>query len=500
MAPLPDYSTRTSRSTDSLSADESEQLENFVDVLAALLGTAQQQAPTPPPAASAEGATSTADVSDLGDSSIPTQSDTHRQLRYAGSVATDPAAAEMARAADAEGTAATTSRETGATAIADHSTPANGDLDHHPASNIESEPTDSTPFNPVADSSPEVVELPPASTGSKDDKPAEIVPSTEVTVERVKSDAVEAEGTLALRDGTVQAAQATIDVNQRSVAVDAELRQLRDILVGLEDQLYDPNKLVKLLLPALAEAMRERIKQRQGTLANVLRTDLPMSVEEQIAIERDASLTPCIRLLVQRFRNTLRKTLRTIKGKVARATGTKPLRQVGLDDSSDAAAGRSRSEAQTFSVRVVFLIHKASGLVLTEVLPAQGYGLDLETKTGMLTAIRSFADSKLTHADEGSPLNAIAFDQTSQIILELGQSCYLAVVVKGDPPISYLQRVEQRLQEIEDGYAEPIQTYEGDPSTVPVEIQTDLQPLLVIDPKRSKQRRPLMVVELPRSF
>jgi hypothetical protein len=126
MAPLPDYSTRTSRSTDSLSADESEQLENFVDVLAALLGTAQQQAPTPPPAASAEGATSTADVSDLGDSSIPTQSDTHRQLRYAGSVATDPAAAEMARAADAEGTAATTSRETGATAIADHSTPANG--------------------------------------------------------------------------------------------------------------------------------------------------------------------------------------------------------------------------------------------------------------------------------------------------------------------------------------------------------------------------------------
>jgi hypothetical protein len=132
---------------------------------------------------------------------------------------------------------------------------------------------------------------------------------------------------------------------------------------------------------------------------------------------------------------------------------------------------------------------------LTEVLPAQGYGLDLETKTGMLTRLfRSFADSKLTHADEGSPLNAIAFDQTSQIILELGQSCYLAVVVKGDPPISYLQRVEQRLQEIEDGYAEPIQTYEGDPSTVPVEIQTDLQPLLVIDPKRSKQRRPLMVV------
>jgi hypothetical protein len=117
--------------------------------------------------------------------------------------------------ADAEGTAATTSRETGATAIADHSTPANGDLDHHPASKHRGLSQQIQPRSTPLPIHPQrSLELPPASTGSKDDKPAEIVPSTEVTVERVKSDAVEAEGTLALRDGTVQAAQATIDVNQ----------------------------------------------------------------------------------------------------------------------------------------------------------------------------------------------------------------------------------------------------------------------------------------------
>ncbi len=76
-----------------------------------------------------------------------------------------------------------------------------------------------------------------------------------------------------------------------------------------------------------------------------------------------------------------------------------------------------------FQIRAIFLIHKASGLVISEVQHDHQY-LESEMLAGMLTAVRGFVNDCISQSGD-LPLELDSIDYgTSKIVLEVAGYCY----------------------------------------------------------------------------
>ena len=169
-----------------------------------------------------------------------------------------------------------------------------------------------------------------------------------------------------------------------SESVGSELENLRSLLVTLEDQFYDPDKLLLLLLPAVTEAIRDRLKQRSSAIASVLRSEMSIPIEEQIAVERDAIIDALYPVIGSTLAEYFTETLRTINSRVAgnSVDGVKP-----VEDDLPVAAGPI--------VQGLFLIHRSTGLLLAQAVNNNQLINTAERRSELLTAIRSAANTHL---------------------------------------------------------------------------------------------------------
>lgn len=133
-------------------------------------------------------------------------------------------------------------------------------------------------------------------------------------------------------------------------------------------------------------------------------------------------------------------------------------------------------QAIPFTVQVIFLIHKASGLLIADIQPASDHSLESEMLAGMLTAIRSFANECMAQAGSASELDQIDYGG-AKIILEVAGYCYLAVVVQGDPPQSFILKLRQTLRTLVKHYGSQLEAFDGDPATIPADVNTSLEAL-----------------------
>jgi outer membrane protein OmpA-like peptidoglycan-associated protein len=133
-------------------------------------------------------------------------------------------------------------------------------------------------------------------------------------------------------------------------------------------------------------------------------------------------------------------------------------------------------EAMPYKVQAIFLIHKASGLLIAEV-QSDEQRLESEMLAGMLTAIRGFVNDCVTQSGE-LPLELDEIDYgTSKIVLEVAGYCYLAVVMKGTPPKSFRKTMQTTLGRLVQQHDQPLQHFEGDPASIPAAVQDTLAEL-----------------------
>ncbi|MFS8119597.1 MAG: OmpA family protein, partial [Microcoleus sp.] len=152
-------------------------------------------------------------------------------------------------------------------------------------------------------------------------------------------------------------------------------------------------------------------------------------------------------------------------------------------------------ESVPFTIQAAFLIHKASGLIISEVQNSESYQLESEMVAGMLTAIRSFVNECIVQPGEVSELNQIEYGD-SKILLEVAGYCYMAVVVKGEPPDSFINKLRQTVTNLILSYAKLIHEFNGDPGTIPQSLHPFIQSLFDPLDKEKSTKPPLMLLGL----
>lgn len=228
-----------------------------------------------------------------------------------------------------------------------------------------------------------------------------------------------------------------------------------------------PADIAKAIAPEIGLAIKEQIRLDQESIAQALAPEMGKAITAQIKLERDSmvdALYPVIGSTISRY---MAEAIKTINEKVSNAISIEGIqRKIRSQVQGVSEAELILKESVPFTVQAAFLIHKASGLIISEVQNSESYQLESEMVAGMLTAIRSFVNECIVQPGEASELNQIEYGD-SKIMLEVAGYCYMAVVIKGEPPHSFINKMRQNVSNIILNYGKLIQEFNGDPGTIP---------------------------------
>ncbi|MEG4168818.1 MULTISPECIES: OmpA family protein [unclassified Microcoleus] len=246
-----------------------------------------------------------------------------------------------------------------------------------------------------------------------------------------------------------------------------------------------PADIAKAIAPEIGLAIKEQIRLDQESIAQALAPEMGKAITAQIELERDSmvdALYPVIGSTISRY---MAEAIKTINEKVSNALSVEGVqRKIRSKVQGVSEAELILRESVPFTVQAAFLIHKASGLIISEVQNSETYQLESEMVAGMLTAIRSFVNECIVQPGEVSELNQIEYGD-SKIMLEVAGYCYMAIVIKGEPPQSFINKLRQTVSNLILNYAKVIHEFNGDPGTIPESLHPCIKTLF--DPLQTEK-------------
>lgn len=287
---------------------------------------------------------------------------------------------------------------------------------------------------------------------------------------------------------------------------EAMSKVLSDIIPNAISQeiINSPDAIAKAIAPEIGAAIKEQIRIDREAISSALAPEMGAAIKQQIELERDAMVDALYPVIGGTISKYLAEAIRSINEKVENTFSIEGVRRkIRAKTQGVSEAELILRESIPFTIQAIFLIHKNSGLVIAEVQEPleqeltreltqesgqdigehQGTGsLDSDMVAGMLTAIRSFVNDCIVRTGDISELNEIDYGD-SKIILEVAGYCYLAVVIKGEPPKQLIEKMRSTFEYLVQTYGKPIEQFDGDPDTVPQELRSHLTGLMAIAAK-----------------
>lgn len=235
---------------------------------------------------------------------------------------------------------------------------------------------------------------------------------------------------------------------------DASLEDLRQILFGrqvarlegdlddLERRLTDRETLIAIIGPVMGDAIRHQIRSAREEMIEAL-----YPIVGQLVVR---AVSEAIRDLARNIDAQMRTSFspaaiwRRLQARVSGVSGTEVMLR----------------ESLPFEVAEIFLIHRETGLLLRRVSPDPKAAPDSDLISGMLTAIRDFAQEAFGRGREGQ-LEEIQYGER-RILIEAARHVYVAVVIDGIEPAGFRSEMRERIIAIDHAHAKTLRDYDGD--------------------------------------
>ncbi|MGB3532157.1 MAG: OmpA family protein [Microcoleaceae cyanobacterium] len=257
-----------------------------------------------------------------------------------------------------------------------------------------------------------------------------------------------------------------------------------------------PKEMAQAIAPEMGAAIQEQIRLDKDEIVKALAPTVAQTIGEQIILERDAMIDALYPIIGSTITRYLAEAIREINHKIETALSIHGFqRKIKAKVQGVSEAELILTEALRCTVQAVLLIHKASGLLITELQQEGESKLDSDMLAGMLTAIRSFVNDCVTNSSKNRELNEIEYGD-AHILIEVAGYCYLAVIIQGEPHQRFIQKMRHSLTHIIQHHSDMIRDFDGNQERVPLNIKQQLQPLILKDKPPQKSQKPIYLILL----
>ena len=280
-------------------------------------------------------------------------------------------------------------------------------------------------------------------------------------------------------------------IQQRAVdnkeAMSAAIASILPEAISKEIQDY-PDEIAKAIAPEMARALQEQVRIKQYAISKALGPEMGKAIRTQIELERDSmvdALYPVIGSTVAKY---MGEVVNTINEKVEDSFSFQGIsRKIRAKIQGVSEAELILKESVSFKLQAIFLIHKTSGLVISEVQPPESPTMESDMLAGMLTAIRNFANDCISQSDGVvSELNEIDYGNR-KILLEVAGYCYLAVVVEGKPSSAFNRQMQHTLSQVVSNHPDAIEQFDGNVASIPSSVHQLVAELLEHQPQQEQK-------------
>ncbi|MEG3926793.1 MULTISPECIES: OmpA family protein [unclassified Microcoleus] len=244
--------------------------------------------------------------------------------------------------------------------------------------------------------------------------------------------------------------------------------------------------------PALTVGISHRMSESPDEIAMAIAPEMAAAIKQQIHLKREAmsdALYPIVGSTILKY---IAEMMGEINEKLESALSPEGIsRKIKAKLQGISEAELLMKETTPLSVKAVFLIQTQSGLVISAVQHSEREQLESDMVAGMLTAIRSFVNDCISQSGNIAEIDAIEYG-TSKIVLEVAGSCYLAVVMQGETRQWFKYKMRSIFNNIVQEYGDKLQSFNGDPATVPPEVNSKLQKLIDTEVKVKSRKRPIL--------
>jgi hypothetical protein len=239
--------------------------------------------------------------------------------------------------------------------------------------------------------------------------------------------------------------------------------------------------MVEALSPIIDRLITTSIQNSRDSMVNALLPIIDRLISTSVRESRDSmvdALYPIIGRLVSRaVSQSLRDLVRRIDDQMRSALDVKVMvRRLQARMAGVSEAELALRSVLPFQVRQIFLIHGETGLLLNVLAQDPELAADSDLISGMLTAIRDFAQDAIGRGQEGD-LDEVQYGD-KRILVETARYIYIALVTEGIEPIGFRADVHDRLLDIEQNYLSLLRNYDGNAAPFAATTVT-LRPLLI---------------------
>jgi outer membrane protein OmpA-like peptidoglycan-associated protein len=285
-------------------------------------------------------------------------------------------------------------------------------------------------------------------------------------------DPKELNGLLSPRVGEVLTEKVT---NSKEEIIDAIAPIIDQIIQARSQQ--DRQSMANAITEAISPAIAQQVVANREEISDAIAPTMGQAIKKQIAIEQDAMVDALYPIIGNTVGKYMGETIDAINEKLEQTLSVEGItRKIRAKIQGVSEAELIVRESMPFQVQAIFLIHKASGLLIAEV-QQDSLRLESEMLAGMLTAIRGFVNDCISQSGD-LPLELDGIDYgTSKIMLEVAGYCYLAIVVKGEPPTAFIKMTQTTLGQLVRRQGQALQHFDGDPATISEDVLKSLETL-----------------------
>jgi hypothetical protein len=228
------------------------------------------------------------------------------------------------------------------------------------------------------------------------------------------------------------------------------IAELEAELDSLEQRIENKDAFVAVVTPILGDAIRRKIRDARDEMVEALYPIIGQTVVRAVS-------------------EAIRDLSRAVDAQMRSAINLQMMgRRVQAQIRGISSAEMVLRESLPFDVAEVFLVHHETGLLLWHISRDPVTASDSDLVSGMLTAIRDFAEEAFGRGKEGE-LEEIQYGEW-RILIEVAQYAYLAVVIDGIEPSGFRSEMRERVIEVDLAHESVLRSYQGDPTPLaPVE-------------------------------
>ncbi len=248
---------------------------------------------------------------------------------------------------------------------------------------------------------------------------------------------------------------------------ETRVKELRAELRRLQGRLDDTGELLQKLEPVIADTLAIKIRNSQNEMAEVLGPVMGPAIKYQIQNAKEDmvdALYPVIGSTIRKsVAEAMKELVRALNQRIDDALSkNRFLRRFQSTVSGVSETDLLLKQSLPFQIHQLLLIHKETGILLVQVSGINASSANKDLVSGMLTAIRDFAQTALTPG-EGRELTQIKYEDLD-IYLDDSKYSTLAIVAAGQPPPQFTESTIRCQQKIHNQFYKLLRSFSGDTS------------------------------------